>query len=178
MPVVHTIAQTPPAGVAAVGNVRRIAGHGRIRSACRNGGVSTRPPATTASRHGLRRLARTRRTPLLALAAGDARGVAVALPARRADRGAVRILPVVNPQQPQQRGLYPFFFQDDFRSYFVRPIYADWRPPRLVAMPLVHEAALPGDAAARAPCQTAARRRCRRRRGGGGRREDIEDCRS
>ena len=42
--------------------------------------------------------------PLLALPAGDARGVGVALPAPRTPHGDVRIVPVINPAQPDQRG--------------------------------------------------------------------------
>ncbi len=73
---------------------------------------------------------------LLAMPTADARGVAVALRAPRQAHNRAFVLPVVNPSQPEGRGLYPFFFQDRFRSYFVRPIYADWRPPRAVAVPV------------------------------------------
>ena len=109
---------------------------------------------------------------LLALPSGDDRGVSVALPAQRAGGGAAHILPVINPTNPNQRGLFPFFFQDDFRSYFVRPIYTDWRPPTLVAMPLRPHLAL---ARPRPTVIAKGRPAARRRHGGKGTREDIED---
>ena len=73
---------------------------------------------------------------LLAFPPTDASGLAVALPRGRERRG-VSVIPVINPKAPDQRGLAPFFYQDRFRSYFVRPIYANWREPRLVAAPLL-----------------------------------------
>ena len=72
---------------------------------------------------------------LLAFPPTDASGLVVAL-SGQPDRRNVSVIPVVDPERPDQRGLYPFFFQDRFRSYFVRPIYADWRAPRLIAAPL------------------------------------------
>lgn len=52
-----------------------------------------------------------------------------------AGRGA-RIVPVVDPARGGG-GLQPLFYQDRDRSYFARPVFTGWRPPRLLAMPLV-----------------------------------------
>ena len=110
---------------------------------------------------------------LLAMPTADARGVAVALRAPRQAHNRAFVLPVVNPSQPERRGLYPFFFQDRFRSYFVRPIYADWRPPRAVAVPVFASARF-----GRAPVRAIGKRSAppaRARRGGRGRREEIDE---
>ena len=156
---------------AALGNVRRSRGavhpfrvsHARTFNAPTGYHISGMGYSASPGRSG----------PLLALPAGDTRGVGVALPAPRAQQGAVHILPVINPNDPNQRGLFPFFFQDEFRSYFVRPIYTDWRPPRLVAMPLAGPRAFPRVR----PALIAKRKLAAlpRLRGGRGRREDIED---
>ena len=110
---------------------------------------------------------------LLAMPTADARGVAVALRAPRQAHSRSFVLPVVNPSQPESRGLYPFFFQDRFRSYFVRPIYADWRPPRAVAVPVFASARF-----GRPPVRAIGKRSAppaRARRGGRGRREEIDE---
>ena len=110
---------------------------------------------------------------LLAMPTADARGVAVALRAPRQAHNRAFVLPVVNPSQPEGRGLYPFFFQDRFRSYFVRPIYADWRPPRAVAVPVFASARF-----GRAPVRAIGKRSAppaKARRGGRGRREEIDE---
>ena len=154
---------------AAVGNVRRSRGlHHKFQVS--SGGIFNAPTgyhilgmgyAASPGRSGA----------LLALPSGDDRGVSVALPAQRAGGSAVRLLPVINPTNPNQRGLFPFFFQDDFRSYFVRPIYTDWRPPTLVAMPLRPHIALARPRVVVAKGRPAPRGR----RGGRGTREDIDD---
>ncbi|MEP6918896.1 MAG: hypothetical protein ABJC89_24865, partial [Acidobacteriota bacterium] len=107
---------------------------------------------------------------LLAFPPTDASGLVVALPRSR-DRRNLSIIPVVNPDHPEQRGLYPFFFQDRFRSYFVRPIYADWREPRLVATPLFAPRPLLGHR----PARSTQRKPAPARRGGRGRREEIDE---
>ena len=108
---------------------------------------------------------------LLALPTGDTRGIAVALPPSAGSRRGAFVLPVTNPKQPESRGLFPFFFQDQFRSYFVRPIFADWRPPRAVAVP-VFATRFSGP-----PVRAVGRKAAppKGRRGGRGRREDIDD---
>jgi hypothetical protein len=109
---------------------------------------------------------------LLALPTGDTRGIAVALPPSSGSRRGAFVLPVMNPKQPEFRGLFPFFFQDQFRSYFVRPIYANWRPPRAVAVPVF------ATRFSRTPVGAVGRRVVaspKSRRGGRGRREDVDD---
>jgi receptor-binding and translocation channel-forming TcA subunit of Tc toxin/ABC toxin-like protein/neuraminidase-like protein/PA14 domain-containing protein len=111
---------------------------------------------------------------LLAMSTGDARGVAVALPAPKHGHAEARIIPVVNPSRPEAGGLYPFFFQDRFRSYFVRPITADWRPATVVAVPILSRQFM----SKRTPVRAVAPRGAapqRRQRGGRGRREDIDE---
>jgi hypothetical protein len=155
---------------AAMGNVRR--SRGAVHPfRVSNGGIFNAPTGYHISGMGYA-ASPGRSGPLLALQAGDARGVGVALPAPRTQQGTVRILPVINPNHPDQRALVPFFFQDDFRSYFVRPIYTDWRPPRLVAMPLAAQRAFPR---ARPAAMAKGKPAPLRRRGGRGRREDIDD---
>ncbi len=72
---------------------------------------------------------------LLALPTADSRGISVALRGTPASRLGVSIVPVINPTTPEDRDLYPFFFQDPYRSYFVRPTTPNWRPGTLVSVP-------------------------------------------
>ena len=154
---------------AALGNVR--AGGGASHPfRLTDGGSLNAPPGYTVGAMGF-----TASRPggaLLAFPPTDASGLAVALRGGRNPRGT-SIIPVVDPKRPDQRGLFPFFFQDRFRSYFVRPIYADWRPPRLVAVPVFARRAFVRPAIPVRPARPAAPRR--RRRGGRGRREEIDE---
>ncbi len=95
--------------------------------------------------------------------------------------GGVRLVTAVDPGQGDGQ-LFPFFFQDRQRTYFARPVYTAWQPPRLVAVPLIGRRALPpavvstlrrlrGAQAARSA------RRGRPPAGGRGRREDDLDLR-
>ena len=157
---------------AAIGNVRRARAashavpHRRWRHRQRAGRLSRR-------RHGVRRArpvgaGRCWRCPAADAARPRrrARGTAARTPRRQC-----RSCRSINPTKPEQRGLYPFFFQDRFRSYFVRPIYTDWRPPPPVAVPLVRRRRAPARARAEAGPATAAgparasRRRARPTRG-------------
>ena len=151
---------------AAVGTVRSL---GRIRPFhLGNGGLISAPAGYHV--HGMRFAApHNAGGALLALSAGDARGLAVALPQARTSRRDVAILPVIDPKAPGQGGLYPFFFQDQFRSYFARPIYTDWQPPPFVPIPLGRAFAprvVPRRVVKPAPARKA---------GGRGRREDLEE---
>ena len=112
---------------------------------------------------------------LLALPAADTRGVSVVLRGAPQLRAGVSVVPVTDPQHPEDRRLYPFFFQDRHRSYFVRPIYADWKPPAPVLVPVLSRRPAPPPPAARraAPAARAAVRPPARRPGRG-RREDVE----
>ncbi len=119
---------------AAIGNVRSHSTSHPFRVA--DGGFVNAPTGYQVSGMGFAVSSR-RGGALLALPAADARGVTVALAAPLDARRGAHIIPVTNPSKPELRGLYPFFFQDRFRSYFVRPIYADWRPPTAVAVPVL-----------------------------------------
>jgi hypothetical protein len=135
-----------------------------------------------ASRHAFRPDVQRRHRPAvstsLAFPLGDARGTAIALPARPS-RGDVQIVPVIDPAAPVARGLYPFFFQDSFRSYFVRPVDLGRRVAlQRFAMPLFRRHAAPARRPAARPGlrpaarpSPAPRRRVRRRRGRGAREE-------
>jgi hypothetical protein len=113
---------------------------------------------------------------LLALPAADTRGLSVVLPGAPQMRTGVSVVPVTNPRHPEDRRLFPFFFQDRHRSYFVRPIYADWKRPAPAMAPVLGRRALPPPppAARRGvrPSPKAAVRTLARRLGG--RREDAE----
>ncbi|MFA5908776.1 MAG: neuraminidase-like domain-containing protein [Vicinamibacterales bacterium] len=148
---------------------------GNVRSSGRSqpfrltqGGMMNAPAGYQVSGMGLAR-ARHAGGALLTLPTADRRGAAVALPQARNPLGT-RIVPVTNPANPDERGLFPFFFQDRFRSYFVRPVYAHWTPPTPVAAPLfarrfgLGKVVRPGR---RAPV--------RARRGGRGRREAFDE---
>ena len=82
----------------------------------------TRRPATASPAWASRRAAQG--GALLALPAGDARGMPSRCRSAAVARGVQHRPGHRIRAQPEQRGLYPFFFQDRFRSYFVRPIYA------------------------------------------------------
>jgi hypothetical protein len=108
---------------------------------------------------------------LLAVRPSDSRGTGLVLQAPRAAAPGAQIVPIVDPDHPDSVGLYPFFFQDQARSYFARPVVGDYHPPRLVPAPLIgRHAWLPP------PRIAAARSRppARGRGGGRGRREDVE----
>jgi hypothetical protein len=106
---------------------------------------------------------------LLALRVPGGAGTMVALGADRRAPG-VRILPVVDPSRPTGAGLYPLFFQDRLRSLFARPITTGWRPPTLVAQPLIGPYAPPGARFGQRRIPTLARRSRR----GGRSREELE----
>ncbi|MEQ1729529.1 MAG: neuraminidase-like domain-containing protein, partial [Vicinamibacterales bacterium] len=71
-------------------------------------------------------------SPPLSLPTGDSRVHAVAL--RQAHGGT--LLPVLTNDGPAQDALVPFFFQDRFRTYFVRPFDGGVTTTPLVARPL------------------------------------------
>src|SRR6185295_10658155 len=109
---------------------------------------------------------------LLAFPPTDASGLVVAL-SRSHDRRDVSVVPVNDPRHPDERGLYPFFFQDRFRNYFVRPVYTDYPPPRDLAMPLfVRRPIAPPPHLRHQPARRALPPRGR---GGRGRREAIDE---
>jgi hypothetical protein len=72
---------------------------------------------------------------LLALPTPPAGALSVALPGHHDRRGTI-IIPVHDPNPSQARGLYPFFFEDRYRSYFVRPVVVDYVRPPAVAIPV------------------------------------------
>ncbi|MDP2319664.1 MAG: neuraminidase-like domain-containing protein, partial [Acidobacteriota bacterium] len=151
---------------ATLGNVGNNTGRAGQPFGLANGGAMSAPAGYYVSGMGM---ARSRKAggALLALPTADRRGTAVALPQARSPKGT-RIVPVTNPARPDERGLQPFFFQDQFRSYFVRPVYANWRPPALVAAPLFRRPALRlGRPGKRKPGPV--------RRGGRGRREAFDE---
>ena len=116
----------------AIGNVR--ANDGPSHSfRLHDGGILNAPPGYKVSAMAF--AASRPDGSLLAFPPTDASGISVALQ-RAGDRMATSVVPVIDPKHPEFRGLYPFFFQDHLRSYFARPIYTDYRPPRLVAMPV------------------------------------------
>ena len=57
---------------------------------------------------------------------------------KRAPHGTegTRIVPILD-EELKAGTLSPFFFQDRRRSYFVRPVYTNWRAPRLHSIPIV-----------------------------------------
>jgi hypothetical protein len=107
--------------------------------------------------------------PLLAVRPADARGTGLVLQAQRQSVSRARILPVIDPARMNDTGLFPFFFQDRFRSYFARPVFADFHPAKLVPMPLVGRHAVTA-----VPRPAAKKKRRRGWPGGRGRREDME----
>jgi len=74
---------------------------------------------------------------LLTLRPSPDRGPGVVLGTPRNVLPEARILPVVDPKARDSVEVFPFFFQDRFRTYFARPFYVGWKPPQLVAVPLV-----------------------------------------
>ncbi|HEY3499236.1 MAG TPA: neuraminidase-like domain-containing protein, partial [Polyangiaceae bacterium] len=74
---------------------------------------------------------------LLTLRAGSGRGLSSVLARAPHSFRGVHFVPVEDALRPSSGELAPFFFQDRFRSYFARPVYAGYRPPQLVAYPLV-----------------------------------------
>jgi hypothetical protein len=113
---------------------------------------------------------------LLTLPAPRGGGLTPVLGAPRQARGSdgVRLVPLVDPGQHAGR-LFPFFFQDRQRTYFARPVYSDWQPPRLVAVPLIGRRALPPAVASALRRRSAAHPARRGRPAAGrGRREELE----
>lgn len=122
----------------AIGNVRAHGGPSGPFTLHR-GGMLNAPPGYDVSAMGF---AASRPTgALLTFPPTDASGLTVALTTSR-DRRGTSIIPVIDPKARGHRGLFPFFFQDRFRSYFVRPIYTDYRRPTLVAVPLFRRPAV------------------------------------
>jgi hypothetical protein len=153
---------------AAMGNIRAPGASHPFRIG--DGGFVNGPSGYSVDGMGFA-VSRGTRGALLAFPPGDASGTAVALPAPRdAHRGAT-IVPVTNPNQPEQRGLYPFFFQDRFQ--LLRPsdlrrlaaAEAGWRSLR-TGRPVSPAAARPGQRSRPAP-----------RRGGRGRQKRSRTCR-
>jgi hypothetical protein len=111
---------------------------------------------------------------LLTLPAPRGGGLTPVLGVPRRGSAGVRLVPLVDPGQHGGR-LFPFFFQDRQRTYFARPVYTDWQPPRLVAVPLIGRRALPPAVASVLRRQQAAHPARRGRPAGGrGRREELE----
>jgi hypothetical protein len=109
---------------------------------------------------------------LLSVRASDARGTGLVLQASRGAAPGAQVVPVVDPNNPNRIGLYPFFFQDQARSYFARPVVGDYHPPRLVPAPLIgrYSWSPPPRIA-----QIKPRPPARGKGGGRGRREDVEE---
>jgi hypothetical protein len=99
-------------------------------------------------------------------------GVTPVLGTQRSDTSGTRVVPVVDSVAPDNMGLYPFFFQDRFRSYFARPMYSGRLRWQRMAVPLVGRFAAP-PATRRQPPQAPHAQRARRRRGGA--REEIDE---
>ncbi len=78
---------------------------------------------------------------------GPSGALASVLGGPRGGHRGVRVLPVTDPSGQSSPGLFPFFFQDGQRSFFVRPITVLRGPrivPVLVARPLTGPRAMPG----------------------------------
>ena len=114
---------------------------------------------------------------LLALPAAGGRGISVALRGTSQPHLGVSIVPVSDPARPEDRDLYPFFFQDPYRSYFVRPTSPTWRPGTLVSVPAWgRRPAAPAASGRRGPARSGVRPSRPQRRGGRGRREDVDEA--
>ncbi|MDX2019474.1 MAG: neuraminidase-like domain-containing protein [Deltaproteobacteria bacterium] len=103
---------------------------------------------------------------LLALRSNSNAGTMAVLQQAPNNGKGARIVPVLD-EALGNATLAPFFFQDRVHSYFARPVYTNWKAPRLQAVPVVVRPSPP-------PLPRFAKPRKPRRKRLFGAREDIE----
>jgi hypothetical protein len=117
----------------------------------------------------------TRRGALLQLPASTSGGLAPVLGRARGSTRGIRILPIADTSSRPTPGLFPFFFQDLQRSYFVRPVPM-WIGSRTIRVP--RAVPLSGPSARRFVPRLGRSRNTRRGRKRSRRRESLELARN